>query len=78
MPTEDQAINVARWLARHSEMAWFVYRERTGATVGAPERDMFVASDEPPNPFRPCSEGTPTGEVIRYVSPATISWPRGR
>ena len=77
MRTEDQTIDFARWLARHSEMAWFIFRERRRATVGAPETDMFVASDEPPNPFRPCSEVTPTGEVLRHFSPATLSWPRG-
>jgi hypothetical protein len=78
MRTQNQTIDFARWLARHSEMAWFVFRERRHATVDAPERDLFVASDEPPNPFRPCSEAAPTGEVIPRVSPATISWPRGR
>jgi len=77
MRTEDKTLDLARWLARHSEMAWFVFRERRRATVGAPERDLFVAFDEQPVPFRPCSGATPTGEVIRRVSLATISWPRG-
>ena len=72
MRTEDQTIDFARWLARHSEMAWFIFRERRRATVGAPESDMFVASDEPPAPFRPCSAATPTGAVNRHLSPDTI------